>query len=216
MKRLLAVVALFGAMAYSFGQGYVNFNNTTATRASTNGLLITAAPVPSWYYALLVAPSTQNTVDPSLSGWTFVALGTNTTLAGRMAGNTTADNGGVPIAGYTGTSTADFVVVAWSANLGSDWVAIFAGRPIILTDNTHTGRGFWLTPTPMYGWYGISTVGNNILLAPSGGPYNSVWGTANSGLIQGINLNCYWVPEPSTFALAGLGAAALLVFRRRR
>ena len=28
--------------------------------------------------------------------------------------------------------------------------------------------------------------------------------------------NLYFVPEPSTFALAGLGAAALMIFRRRK
>jgi len=214
MKKLLTVAALIGAMSYSFGQGYVNFNNTTASRASANGVLMTAAAVPSWYYALLVAPSTQGTVDPSLTGWTFAALGTNTALAGRMAGNTTADNGGVAIAGLTGTSTADFVVVAWSANLGSDWATIFAGKPLALADNNHTGTAFWGSATS--GWYGISTVGNNVLLAPSGGPYNSVWGTSASGLIQGVNVNYYVVPEPTTFALAGLGAAALLIFRRRK
>jgi len=30
------------------------------------------------------------------------------------------------------------------------------------------------------------------------------------------SFNLYFVPEPSSFALAGLGAAALLIFRRRK
>jgi len=30
------------------------------------------------------------------------------------------------------------------------------------------------------------------------------------------NVRLYVVPEPSTFALAGLGTAALLIFRRRK
>ena len=30
------------------------------------------------------------------------------------------------------------------------------------------------------------------------------------------SFNLYMVPEPSTFALAGLGAAALMIFRRRK
>jgi len=31
-----------------------------------------------------------------------------------------------------------------------------------------------------------------------------------------VSFNLYFVPEPSTFALAGLGAAAMLIFRRRK
>ena len=56
----------------------------------------------------------------------------------------------------------------------------------------------------------------SIPLAPAGGPYNSPFGLASTGQIPGMTLNLELVPEPSTFPLAGLGASALLVFRRRK
>jgi hypothetical protein len=34
------------------------------------------------------------------------------------------------------------------------------------------------------------------------------------GTLQSFNL--YFVPEPTSFALAGLGAAAMMIFRRRK
>jgi hypothetical protein len=52
----------------------------------------------------------------------------------------------------------------------------------------------------------------------------AIGGTANptapfltsAGTIAGLSFNLYNIPEPSSFALAGLGAAALLIFRRRK
>jgi hypothetical protein len=43
-----------------------------------------------------------------------------------------------------------------------------------------------------------------------------MFGTTPGTTVQGFMLNTVPVPEPSTFALAGLGAAALLIFRRRK
>jgi len=48
-------------------------------------------------------------------------------------------------------------------------------------------------------------------IAPPPTPSDMTW---NGGMSQ--NLVMLPVPEPSTFALAGLGAAALLIFRRRK
>ena len=74
MKKLLTLAALLGTMSLSFGQGYVAFYNASTTRISTNGVATSgfvSGAVGSWYYALLVAPSTQNTIDASLTGWTW-------------------------------------------------------------------------------------------------------------------------------------------------
>ena len=45
----------------------------------------------------------------------------------------------------------------------------------------------------------------------------SIGGDVNTApFITPLSFNLYMVPEPSTFALAGLGAAAMLIFRRRK
>jgi len=46
-----------------------------------------------------------------------------------------------------------------------------------------------------------------------GGTLPIVWPTQNGQNLTSFNL--YFIPEPTSFALAGLGAAALLIFRRR-
>jgi len=208
MKKILTLAALLGTASASFAQGYVAFANTSTTRVSTNGTLAAVSPAGTWYYALLVAPSTQNTINSSLTGWTFAAYGTNTATAGRMNGNSYTDSQAVQVAGFGTTATADFAVVGWSASLG-DWNAVRAWW--------NNGQHDTGPAAGQSGWFGISSVANDIPLAPAGGPYNNVWGASTSGQIQGMNLSFVpAVPEPTTFALAGLGAAALVIFRRRK
>ena len=62
MKKLLTLAAVLGTAATSFGQGYVSFANSVSSRVSNGGALQGSAAAGSYYYALLVAPSTQNTV----------------------------------------------------------------------------------------------------------------------------------------------------------
>jgi hypothetical protein len=216
MKKLLTLAALIGTVSLSFGQGYLNFQNSSTTRVSTNGtaLALAGGATTQWYYALLYAPSTQQTVDASLSGYTFSGLiASNTASAGRLLGNDSVNAGqSASIAALTASSTADFVVVGWSANLGSDWNTVFAGRPQALVANTGGVKG---TATwSQDGWYGVSTVAQDVLLAPQTGPWNSMFGA--SPLIPNMTLSLYQVPEPASFALMGLGGAALMIFRRRK
>jgi hypothetical protein len=206
MKKLLTLAALLGTAAMSFGQGYVNFQNLSTSRVSTNGTLQAAAPVGTWYYALLVAPSTQNSISSDYAGWTFAVMGTNTPQAGRLTGNNADTGGSVQIAGYSATATGDFAIVGWSSNIGSDWTAFRAWW--------NNGQHDTGAAAGTSGWSGTSVVAQDIPLAPFGGPYNSPFGPA---AIPNMNLTfTAAVPEPSTIALAGLGAAALVIFRRRK
>jgi len=168
MKKILTLAAVLGTASLSFGQGFVGFNNTLNSRVSTNGTLQAAAPVGSWYYALLVAPSTQNTIgnsDGSFSGWTYVGMGTNTAAAGRMSGNSWTDGAAIQVPGFSGTATADFAIVGWSANLGTSFATVAGGF------RGYGNNAAWASG----GWLGISSVGDNIPLANDGGPYNLVW-----------------------------------------
>jgi len=209
MKKLLTLAALLGTAAMSFGQGYVNFQNLSTSRVSTNGSLMAAAPVGTWYYALLVATSTQNSISSDYAGWSFAVMGTNTALAGRLTGNNADNNGAVQIPGFGTSATADFAVVGWSSNIGSDWTAY----RLWWNNGQHD-----LGPGAITGgWSGTSVVAQDIALAPFLGPYNSMFGPASAGAIPGFNMAFTpAIPEPSTIALAGLGAAALVIFRRRK
>ncbi|HVM48529.1 MAG TPA: PEP-CTERM sorting domain-containing protein [Candidatus Acidoferrum sp.] len=71
-------------------------------------------------------------------------------------------------------------------------------------------------------WASASTAWNEGLIAggKSGAfTVNNIGGTVNNPAnftFSSFNLYFQQVPEPTTFALAGLGAAALLIFRRRK
>ncbi|HSU56032.1 MAG TPA: hypothetical protein VLT36_18390 [Candidatus Dormibacteraeota bacterium] len=98
---------------------------------------------------MLVAPSSQNTIDNSLAGWTFVGYGTNTSIAGRMSGNNSTDSSAVQVAGFSGTSTADFAVVGWSSSLaGADWAAVVAWWNEEIPVKTPQRAGLASQPSP--------------------------------------------------------------------
>jgi len=224
MKKLVTLAALMGFASLSFGQGIVSFANSTTTRISTNNAANTtagamaSAPAGSWYYALFRAPSTKNGVstslDPLSDGWTLVAIGTNTTSPGRLNGNTTTE--GVVVT-PTAPSTDDYAVAGWSANIGSTWAAVeaFFNNSSTMNQASHD-QG---SQAGVAGFFGIApTFANDTIANPTAGAINGVFGTA-AGLIAGYSLtsiSAVATPEPTSFALLGLGSAALLIFRRRK
>jgi hypothetical protein len=98
MKKLAVTLCAVALASGAFAQGVVNFANAAGTSFRTNGTAAgqtlgnAAGPIGSYYYEVLVAPSTVTTVDASLQGllsapWSDTALrGTNTAIAGRAAG----------------------------------------------------------------------------------------------------------------------------------
>jgi len=217
MKKLLTVAAIAGAASLSYGQGYVETANNAATKLSAGGAAATAAG--NFLFELLVAPSTTTTIGASLAGWTDTVDYLTISTSGRVVpGNNTSDQLGSEIPGYGPNATADFAVVGWSASLGTYADALsWWNDGGALTGNAGPDPGLALGAGIVY--FGISTVADSVILSPSGGPYNSIWGPASDSLIQGMNLTAVDLlapgPEPSTFALCGLGAATLLFFRRR-
>jgi len=222
MKKLLTIGALLGAaVSLSYGQGTVNFSAgaSATTRESTNSVMGgpttgQTQPAGAYYYALfqsavgndgstIATSSTYGTsLDPTTGGFTFTGLfGTNTAAVGRFTGNPGTDN--AVVNGATGSS-ANFVVVGWSANIaGADWNAF----------RTWYANG---NNVQFTGWAGRSGVAQNVQLGGGLTPAGTIFG-AGAGQVSGFVLGRLDpVPEPSTMALAGLGAAALVIFRRRK
>jgi hypothetical protein len=181
MKNVCCCMLLVGSVVAATGQGYVDFYNLS-TKVSTN--YPGAAPGPtsttvgSYYYALFAAPTTVTNVsviqDPTLHGWTYVALATNSSLLGRFSG-------GTPQVGPTGDVRTNFAIAGWSASIGSTWAEAQQwwndGDPI----GPQLGR---------YGFFGIApTVATNVLVSSLPGGGGAIFGTA-PGLIPGFTL--YW------------------------
>jgi hypothetical protein len=123
-----------------------------------------------------------------------------------MRASTYSDGIGCQIPGYGPNATADFAVLAWSANVGKTF-----SQALAVWNNGSPRPNPGVTGFPFF--MGLSTVANDVILGPAGGPYDNVWGPASSGQIQGMVLDPYpVVPEPGSLALLGLGA--LFFFRR--
>jgi len=219
MKARLILIVFLGLIPLlSYAQGTVNFSAgaTSSTRIWTNSVpggpstgQISGAG--NYFFALFVAPTsigtnyslTSRLEDPTFYGFQLVnspvgTYGTNTAAVGRMNGNPTTD--GTPVAGYAPGPSATFVVVGWSGNIaGPDWNAF---RP-------------WLNFGMVKGWAGHSSVAEAVQLGGGLIPQGTIFGGA-AGQASAFGLTIPITPEPSAFALAGLGAAALVIFRRRK
>ncbi len=159
----------------------------------------TTGPLPSGVFLVFglyagTSPSTMSLVTGVPAGQTIPAVVPINSLAGSglPAGWITPTHAILP---FEGGSLAYMQVKVWDANFPSfeaqissvGWYGAYLGETAVFT----------MTP-------GLSTKLTYPGISNGGG---STWfGPVGIGV----------VPEPSTFALAGLGTAALLVFRRRR
>ena len=189
MKKLLTIMALFATGCLCLGQGYVQFQNGSTTKISTNSVVGgpatgVIAPLPgSYYFALFVGTATQTNVDSNFTAWTFVALGTNTAVPGRFWGNITMPWGNecVVVPGTCG-GVSNFVILGWSANMGSNWHTAQAELANYQAHGGVSGPGEWI---------GLSRIGTNIALSCPNDPPNSIIGNSPGRLIPGFTLGLY-------------------------
>jgi hypothetical protein len=198
MKKYLSMLAVVAVAASAFAQGTVNFSNNGST------LVVDAtkanAPIPAnqGFVQFLWAPAGTAATDLSLGqtltqwltanpGWNAIA--SSIKAIGPVAGRFLGGTVTVPTA--TPGAAIQGAVASWGGNFANFDAAVSGG-----------------------GSTGISTE----FAVTTGNPTTTPPGTAavitGAGQFGGLTVNA--VPEPSTLALAGLGAAALLIFRRRK
>lgn len=216
MKKLLLTTSLAVAGLVAYGQGTINFNNATSTYgAATPSHLISFGTTASLVNSSLVAGGLvgNNSYGVDLSALraqlyygstTATSIGSLTAVtsaAGTFRVSTSLNvgswvGGGIrTLVGFDVGATVNAAVIVWDSTKYADGLAAF---------NAANSTGLW---DGLYGTSGIFTY-----TVPAAGSLPSAYFMSNQGAftIGGA------VPEPSTMALAGLGAAALLIFRRRK
>jgi len=202
MKKL-SIISLIALSGFSvLAQGTLQFQNTVLTAFYTNttatggtrGKVGTAAGTMN--YALFYSDATTGGTASSLSFAT--AVGNSTTSAGLIQGSTI-----LPLAG---TNPGDAVYIEMIAYSG-----LLSGYSQFLNPGSNgdwTGTGAWFGKTPVI---------EILNLGATSGPGQVMFqnDASHIGTVNGFT-DITVVPEPATFALAGLGAAAMLIFRRRK
>jgi len=215
-KLILAAIAVTCAVSV-FAQGTVQFNNRTAV--GTSHVWGPSATNPGLTLKGAASNDTPTGTTPyAASGMSLIGVtlaNGQTTFAQILAatGLDQAESSLLPASAITTFRTgtgAGFLAVATASlsNVAKD--AASATLQLVAWDNSSGKYATWETAGPAWA-AGLIAGGKgapvNVLLI--GGDVNTppAW---NPG-----SFNLYIVPEPTTFALAGLGLAAMLVFRRR-
>jgi hypothetical protein len=208
-KIILTLIVTIGLVSCMYGQGQVNFD-TKVLGASAK---VTDAPAFGGYFL------GATNYGPGFKGTNFFAQLYAAAGTGAASGSLTAI--GNPVNFQSGTS-AGWIQIGGLSSLGLTVdpnlnVTVVNGGPATVQMRAWWGGGAIITSfeaavvssNPNSRW-GASSLLN---LAVTGNPMADPPGTpVNLNGLLGFQL----IPEPATWALAGLGAAALLLFRRRK
>jgi hypothetical protein len=219
MKKLLLTTLIAGAVAGSaFAQGTVSLQaNTTghgnlqyATVGGTTNVVAVGNPATIGTYGNLdvaVYYASANTADPITSSTaSLLPTGsTGWTESANVLHQIAPGPGLSPLTTFTlsndaGGDNQEVMVLAWTGTY-ADWNSALQAS------------------SSLYAWTGRFGIGaldwSNGTGAPNGTPpVVPVALTYGSAGFDGLTLET--VPEPTSFALAGLGLATLLIFRRRK
>jgi hypothetical protein len=226
-KLILAAVATTCAVGV-FAQGTVVFNNAVAGSVSTRVF----GPQVGNPNQSIVGNRSTDLPGGSASGYTGLLIGT----AGGLTGSTTfaqllgADGAGAAESslqpGLTAITSfrsggASGVINATTATFNNIAPASAAATlEMVAWDNSSGLYATWAQASAAWqaGLIAAGTsgtwsqaMGGGLVAAP-----NMVNGTDPSQSVRSFNLYFVPVPEPTTAALLGLGAAGLLIFRRRK
>jgi hypothetical protein len=219
MKKLLVLSALACTAASVMAQGYVTFQN-----------LDTGAGIRSPIYLTTVGGATPSGTDTSLRA--AILGGVTGTAPAFIVGSRTNGSGTVsqqgslsllvsPNSGNTWT-TFRTGTAAGFVGVGSDSARIVPGVDFLGTAEVQVvaWNGGYNTWAQAYAAWAAGTPG--VMIGASNPLTVTLPASATDpNLAKLIGLESFamvlnTVPEPSTFALAGLGAAAMMIFRRRK
>lgn len=214
MKKLLLTACAITFAVSVFAQGTVIFNNrvggTVITHVygpqagnpnqSITGNGATDLPVGTTSYtgALLLGANYLSQL--------LAANGANAAADTLQAAST------APVSFRTAATGAGWVNATTATLSGVPADAAVATIRMVAWDNTSGNYTTWATAQTAW-QAGTIAAGMSPLFN-----LNAIGGQSNPAQnLTGLqSFNIYFVPEPSTMALAGLGAAALLIFRRRK
>ena len=215
MKKLILAAITTACAASVFAQGTVVFNNRIGgtTHVYSGGTT-----------QIQGNTAADNPAGSTVYGAGYTLIGT---VGGLAASSTFAQLLGAPGAGapesslVPGLPTTTFRTGGAAGNI-SPTTATFANIPqdaangsfeMVAWDNSSGLYPTW-TQASVAWKAGLIQAGNSaeFTIASIGGQVNTP-----PNIIPGLtSFNIYFVPEPATAALLGLGAAAMLIFRRRK
>jgi hypothetical protein len=225
MKKTLTLIGILTVgMALSHAQGLITLSASSAL-AFTNGASVSgkASGTSAFYFEVLDATDTTlagTTANQIYGNSGNFALWTDSTVSGVNGTGLNAghiSNGSISAANNWAAAQSSsilsapdsYIVVGWSANYGTSWAAVSSE----IQSGTLANGGF----------FGVTAAG---FQSAGGDGYSAVavWGNPTSisnGGLNGANNEIVMnlvapTPEPGTMALAALGGASLLLFRRRK
>lgn len=220
-KLILAAVAVTCAVSV-FAQGTITFNNRIAANTLQTHVY---APLASDVTFKQIGNGTGDfpAGTTSWAGWTPIGA----TLGGQYGASTTLAQ---LLTGPSGAPESSLLpqtaVITFRSGAGAGFTQ--GGTTVTAANVTPDTAGVWEmvvwdNSTGLYPTWTAASVAweAGLIAAGKSGPFNATFGgTGTPPNMNGLmSFNLYslgTIPEPSTFALAGLGAAALLIFRRRK